>query len=85
MTVRSLGWRVTRSTTTTGGASYKVPRHHLGIAEWRSLFSTQVVYQRRYQRRCTQFGCPGGWSAMDQYETAYANRYVGPDFRKVIR
>jgi len=26
-----------------------------------------------------------GWSAMDQYETAYANRYVGPEFRKVIR
>ncbi len=37
------------------------------------------------RERCTQFGCPGGWSAMDQYEIAYANRYVGPDFRKVIR
>ncbi len=76
---------MTKSTTTTGGASYKVPRHRLGIAEWRSLYATQAVYQRHYRRQCTHFGCPGGWSALNSYETAYASRYVGPGSRKVIR
>ncbi len=80
----SLGFNVTQATTTTGGATYKVPRHHLGIAEWRSLFSTQAVHQRQYRRRCTQFGCPPGWSATNHYETAYASRYTGPDFREVV-
>jgi hypothetical protein len=49
------------------------------------LFSTQAVYHREYRRRCTQFGCPPGGSAVNRYQTAYASRYAGPDFRDVIR
>lgn len=81
----TLGFNVTKSTTTTGGATYKVPRRRLGVAEWRSLFSTQAVHQCRYRRNCTQFGCFGTWQPRNHYQTAYASRYTGPDFREVIR
>lgn len=81
----TLGYSVTKSTTLTGGASYKVPQHKLGIAQWRALFATRAVHQRLYRAWCTQFGCPGAWSAAKRYETAYASRYIGPDFRVLIR
>lgn len=81
----ALGYNVTQSVTLTGNASYKVPRHHLGIAEWRLLFSTRAVHQRQYSIRCDQFTCFGHWRATNHYETAYASRYIGPDFREVVR
>ena len=80
----TLGYNVTRSTTLTGSASFKVPRHRLGIAQWRALFTTRAVHQRLYRIRCSQFGCYGKWGATRRYETAYASRYLGPDFRVII-
>ena len=84
----TLGYSVTRSTTLTGGASFPVPRHKVGIAEWRALFDTRAVHQRLYQRKwgCGRASCGHGpWVATKRYATAYASRYVGPDFREVIR
>jgi hypothetical protein len=84
----TLGYSVTTSTTLTGGASFKVPRHKLGIAEWRALFHTRTVLQRLYKRvwGCGRASCGHGpWTATNRYETAYASRYVGPDFRLVLR
>jgi hypothetical protein len=84
----TLGYSVTTSTTLTGGATYPVPRHKIGIAQWRALFSTRAVHQRLYKRT---FGCGRAscghtpWVATNRYETAYASRYVGPDFRVIIR
>jgi len=84
----TLGYSVTTSTTLTGGATYKVPRHKIGIAQWRALFDTRAIHQRLYKRAwgCGRASCGHGpWTATSRYETAYANRYVGPDFREVIR
>jgi hypothetical protein len=84
----TLGYSVTTSTTLTGGATYKVPRHKLGVAEWRALFSTRAVHQRLYYRKwgCGRASCGHGpWVATNRYETAYASRYIGPDFRLVVR
>lgn len=84
----TLGYSVTVSTTLTGGASFKVPRHKIGVVDWRALFNTRAVHQRLYKR---EFGCGrascghGPWLATSRYETAYASRYIGPDFREVIR
>jgi hypothetical protein len=83
----TLGYSVTTSTTLTGGASFPVPRHKIGIAEWRARYSTTAVHQRLYQRSwgCGRASCGHGpWVATSRYETAYASRYVGPDFRVVI-
>ncbi len=80
----AVGFNVTESTTTTGSATYKVPRHRLGIAQWRSLFSTKAVHQRLDKIRCDQFGCSGSWKPTTRYEAAYASRYTGPDFRELI-
>jgi hypothetical protein len=84
----TLGYSVTTSTTLTGGASFKVPRHKVGIAQWRALFDTRAVHQRLYKRvwGCGRASCGHGpWTATNRYETAYASRYVGPDFRLVLR
>lgn len=84
----TLGYSVTTSTTLTGGASFGVPRHKIGIAEWRAVFSTRAVHQRLYRRvwGCGRASCGHGpWVATNRYETAYASRYMGPDFREVIR
>ena len=84
----TLGYSVTTSTTLTGGASFPVPRHRTGIAEWRALFDTRAVHQRLYYRKwgCGRASCGHGpWIATNRYETAYASRYIGPDFREVIR
>jgi hypothetical protein len=84
----TLGYSVTTSTTLTGGASFPVPRHKIGVAEWRAKYSTRAIHQRLYYRRwgCGRASCGHGpWIAMNRYETAYALRYVGPDFRLVIR
>jgi hypothetical protein len=84
----TLGYSVTTSTTLTGGASFKVPRHKLGVAEWRALFHTRAIRQRLYKRvwGCGRASCGHGpWTPTSSYETAYASRYVGPDFRLVIR
>ena len=84
----TLGYSVTKSTTLTGSASYPVPRHKIGIAEWRPLFDTRAVHQRLYYRRwgCGRASCGHSpWYATNRYETAYASRYRGPDFREVIR
>jgi hypothetical protein len=84
----TLGYSVTTSTTLTGGASFTVPRHKTGIAQWRALFSTKAVHQRLYERKwgCGRASCGHGpWQATSRYETAYASRYIGPDFRVVIR
>jgi hypothetical protein len=84
----TLGYSVTTSTTLTGGATFPVPRHKTGVAEWRALFDTSAVHQRLYQRKwgCGRASCGHGpWIATNHYETAYASRYVGPDFREVIR
>lgn len=82
-----LGYSVTTSTTLTGGASYSVPRHKIGVAEWRALFNTRAVHQRLYKRvwGCGRASCGHGpWVATNHYATAYASRYIGPDFRVVI-
>ena len=84
----TLGYSVTTSTTLTGGASFAVPRHKIGIAEWRALFDTRAIHQRLYRRAwgCGRASCGHGpWVATSRYETAYASRYIGPDFREVIR
>jgi hypothetical protein len=84
----TLGYSVTTSTTLTGGASYAVPRHKIGIAEWRALFDTRAIHQRLYKRvfGCGRASCGHGpWQATSRYETAYASRYIGPDFRLVVR
>jgi hypothetical protein len=84
----TLGYSVTTSTTLTGGATFAVPRHRVGIAQWRALFDTRAVHQRLYQRKwgCGRASCGHGpWVATNRYETAYASRYIGPDFREVIR
>ena len=84
----TLGYSVTTSATLTGGATFSVPRHKIGIAEWRPLFTTRAIHQRLYWRRfgCGRASCGHGpWVATSQYETAYASRYVGPDFRVVVR
>ena len=84
----TLGYSVTISTTLTGGASFAVPRHKIGIAEWRALFDTRAIHQRLYKRAwgCGRASCGHGpWAATNRYETAYASRYIGPDFREVIR
>lgn len=84
----TLGYSVTKSTTVTGGASYKVPRHKLGVAEWRALFHTRDILQRLYRRvwGCGRASCGHGpWTATSRYETAHASRYIGPDFRVIIR
>jgi hypothetical protein len=84
----TLGYSVTTSTTLTGGATYAVPRHKIGIAQWRALFSTRAIHQRLYKRTfgCGRASCGHGpWVATNRYETAYASRYVGPDFRVLIR
>jgi hypothetical protein len=80
----TLGYSVTKTTTTTGSATFPVPKRKIGIAQWRSLFTTHAVFQRQYSRRCDQFTCYK-WSALNRYETAYANQYKGPGFREVIR
>ncbi len=84
----TLGYSVTTSTTLTGGATFAVPRHKIGIAQWRALFATRAIHQRLYKRMwgCGRASCGHTpWVAMNRYETAYASRYVGPDFREVIR
>lgn len=84
----ALGYSVTTSTTLTGSASYSVPRHKLGIAEWQAEYATRAVHQRQYKRAwgCGRASCGHGpWVATNRYETAYASRYIGPDFREVIQ
>ena len=84
----TLGYSVTTSTTLTGGATFAVPPHKIGIAEWRALFDTRAVHQRLYQRKwgCGRASCGHTpWVVTNRYETAYASRYIGPDFRVVIR
>jgi hypothetical protein len=84
----TLGYSVTTSTTLTGGATFPVPRHKIGIAQWRALFATRAIHQRLYKRTwaCGRASCGHTpWAATNRYETAYASRYVGPDFREVIR
>ncbi len=84
----TLGYSVTTSTTLTGGASFPVPRHKIGVAQWRALFATRAIHQRLYKRTwgCGRASCGHTpWAATNSYETAYASRYVGPDFRLVIR
>lgn len=84
----SLGYSVTTSTTLTGGATFSVPRNKIGVAQWRPLFATRAVHQRLYKRPwgCGRAACGHGrWAATSRYETAYAKRYIGPDFRRVIR
>ena len=83
----TLGYSVTTSTTLTGGATYQVPAHKIGVAQWRALYATRAVHQRLYEKTwLCNIGCVllHSWSATNRYETAYANRYVGPDFRVVI-
>jgi len=83
----TLGYSVTTSTTLTGGASFAVPAHKIGTAEWCALFNTSAVHQRLYKRvwGCGRASCGHGpWVATNRYETAYASRYLGPDFRVVI-
>lgn len=83
----TLGYSVTTSTTLTGGATFAVPRHKVGVAQWRPVFSTRAVHQRLYKRAwgCGRASCGHGpWTATSRYETAYASRYIGPDFRVVI-
>jgi hypothetical protein len=83
----SLGYSVTTSATVTGGASYAVPRHRTGVAQWRAVYLTRAVQQHLYQRRwgCGRASCGHGpWQATNRYETAYASRYLGPGFRVVI-
>ncbi|MBV9047417.1 MAG: hypothetical protein JOY58_04060 [Solirubrobacterales bacterium] len=84
----TLGYSVTTSTTLTGGATFAVPRHKIGTAQWRPLFATTAIHQRLYKRTwgCGRASCGHTpWVATNRYETAYASRYVGPDFREVIR
>jgi hypothetical protein len=83
----TLGYSVTTSTTLTGGATFAVPRHKIGVAEWRALFETRAIHQQLYKRTwgCGRASCGHSpWAAMNRYETAYASRYVGPDFREVV-
>lgn len=83
-----LGYGVTTSTTLSGGASYGVPRHKIGVEQWRAIFDTRAIHQRLYKktRTCGRGWCRvSGWVATNRYEAAYALRYVGPDFRVVIR
>ncbi|MBV9716006.1 MAG: hypothetical protein JOZ64_11575 [Solirubrobacterales bacterium] len=84
----TLGYSITTSSTLTGGATFAVPAHRIGIAEWRARFVTRAVHQRLYaQAWVCDIGCvlKYSWTATNRYETAYASRYVGPDFRPVIR
>jgi hypothetical protein len=84
----TLGYSVTTSTTLTGSATFPVPRHRIGIAEWRALYDTRAIHQRLYKRKwgCGRASCGHGpWVATNRYEAAYASRYIGPDFREVIR
>ena len=46
----TLGYSVTTSTTLTGGATFAVPRHKIGVAEWRALFETRAIHQQLYKR-----------------------------------
>jgi hypothetical protein len=83
----TLGYSVTTSTTLTGGATFAVPRHKIGVADWRALFATRAIHQRLYKRTwaCGRASCGHSpWAATNSYEAAYASRYVGPDFRELI-
>ena len=83
----TLGYSVTATTTVTPSGSFPVPRHRLGVAEWRAEYQTRAVHQRLYKRVwvCGRGGCvPESWQATNHYTTAYANRYAYPRFRAVI-
>ncbi len=81
----SLGYNVTQTTTTTGSATYPVPRGKLGIADWRSLFTSRGIHQRLFRQQCEGSACCGSWQGTSRYETAYASRYKVPVFREVVQ